>query len=52
MKDFITGTALDVGSTSGIERHESIPFLGFMAGILLSAGLWLGIALAVWVVHP
>ncbi len=85
MKDFVTGTALDMagiqgtakirtpvmilaspicmGSTllprevrhtfvaiTGIAWQEPIPFLGFMVGIVLSAGLWFDIAAVVWIV--
>ncbi len=35
---------------SRISCQEVIPFLGFMVGIVLSTGLWLGIVTAVWIV--
>jgi len=35
---------------SNLERHSNLPFLGFLAGIVLSAGIWGALATVVWFV--
>ncbi len=50
MKNFATGTALDMSGIPRVDRREPIPFFGFVTGIVLSTALWLDIAAAVWIV--
>lgn len=51
MKKLATGILYDLGSDLDVEPKDQIPFLGFIAGTVLSMALWVGIALAFWVVH-